>query len=273
LVERFDTLELGYKYDCGDNWEAIWRKGGEDLSTVSGQAGEFEPSSQSDWTNIEIELSQQELVGKGNSEVLNLEFRNISYNGNNLYIDNVFVSPDFSLENVSFFRVVTWDQESVELRWFNPNTNELGTQIQRSIDGAEFVSIDSVGVDVTEYLDDPPQGAKEVSYRIASYNSVAISELSDVVSQVVTGISEHVYANDLVISPNPVEGDEFRMDYSGVVDIEQIQIYDMSGRHIMSPTPSRSVYLESSRLESGLYLVSYLLENGVVFSKKVLINH
>jgi photosystem II stability/assembly factor-like uncharacterized protein len=80
-----DSLAVAISTDCGENWSHVYFKSGTDLATSSNQATVFVPTS-SQWRNETIDLTNY--IGN----TILLKFKNISGNGNNIYIDNININ-------------------------------------------------------------------------------------------------------------------------------------------------------------------------------------
>ncbi len=81
-----DSLIIELSVDCGQTFPfELWRNGGEDMSTVEGNAGTgcFIPESTQDFDTIDIDISQFK-----NQEVL-IRFRSVNDRGSIIYIDYV----------------------------------------------------------------------------------------------------------------------------------------------------------------------------------------
>lgn len=83
-----DTLEVLVTRDCGNTFTSVYKKWGADLQTINNsnypQATEFKPVSQHLWRTESIDLT-----GFAPDGPLQVVFRNVNNNQNNVYIDNV----------------------------------------------------------------------------------------------------------------------------------------------------------------------------------------
>ena len=80
-----DTLEVLVTRDCGNTFTSVYKKWGTTLQTVTNvQAGEFIPSSPSQWRTETIDLTT--IAPTGPTQII---FRNTNNNKNNIFIDNV----------------------------------------------------------------------------------------------------------------------------------------------------------------------------------------
>lgn len=79
-----DTLEIYVSDDCGSTWNQVFRKGGQELATKTGNlTTSFVPES-GEWINVAIDLSAY--AGKDKVQV---KFETVNGYGNSLYIDDV----------------------------------------------------------------------------------------------------------------------------------------------------------------------------------------
>ncbi len=87
---KSDTLQIECSFNCGESWDLVYKKGGNELQTsVIGNYDDFIPQKESDWRREKIDLT---ILSKEKEEVL-LRWTNIGGGNNNIYIDNVSVIP------------------------------------------------------------------------------------------------------------------------------------------------------------------------------------
>jgi D-alanyl-D-alanine carboxypeptidase len=79
-----DTLEVLISYDCGQNFESIWKKGGAELATAEATTASFLPAA-ADWETVHF----QDFDDFGVDAVL--RFRVLNRFGNNIWLDNVHI--------------------------------------------------------------------------------------------------------------------------------------------------------------------------------------
>ena len=87
-----DSLAVQISGDCGTTWTTIYAKGGATLETAGSSAGNWSPSSASDWRNEIVDLS-----GFLGQDVM-FRFININGYGNATYVDNINVTSDLSID-------------------------------------------------------------------------------------------------------------------------------------------------------------------------------
>jgi len=87
--------------------------------------------------------------------------------------------------------------------------------------------------------------------------------------QLITTINKTKRDLDIVIiSPNPTKG---IVNIESVNEIESVELYEFSGRLLSSHTSfNKTIILNLSNYQSGIYLVNLQLKNGEMFTKKVI---
>lgn len=84
-----DTLDISISTNCGQSFQSIYRKGGNQLkTTTSSNTVRFKPTS-TEWSNIQLDLSSYQ-----NKEAI-FRITNISGYGNDLFIDNLNIKSNF----------------------------------------------------------------------------------------------------------------------------------------------------------------------------------
>ncbi len=85
-LDHKDTLEVLITRDCGNSFTSVYKKWGTALQTTTEvQTGEFQPSSQQ-WRTDSINLASF-----ASQSPIQIVFRNINRNRNNIYLDNIQV--------------------------------------------------------------------------------------------------------------------------------------------------------------------------------------
>ncbi|MEQ8471591.1 MAG: T9SS type A sorting domain-containing protein [Marinoscillum sp.] len=125
--EYSDGLALVYKGDCDTEWTTLWSASGPGLATTSPQTGSFKPVA-SQWKNRTISFEVPD-----NLSVYELAFKSINGYGNNLYIDNIALTSNFTTE-VSLESCVGSDDATLRIRVSGSESYEY------SIDGESFVN-------------------------------------------------------------------------------------------------------------------------------------
>lgn len=114
---QIDTFFVRVSDDCGTTWNTVWSEAGVYLPTVAGNsiASGWEPSDSSHWKTISVNIDTIIM----NQPDVRFQFRVVSANGQNLYLDNIRVTT-----------TLVGGAESVERNWAvsvspNPFQNEL----------------------------------------------------------------------------------------------------------------------------------------------------
>ncbi|MFN5620042.1 MAG: T9SS type A sorting domain-containing protein [Flavobacteriales bacterium] len=90
-----DTLAVVYSTDCGDTWTELWSLGGDDLSTAPDNTGYYVPVA-SEWASYGANLPGGVLF-----EDVIIAFENRGHYGNVIYVDNINVFTNFSVDETS----------------------------------------------------------------------------------------------------------------------------------------------------------------------------
>jgi hypothetical protein len=89
IVSKPDTLEIAISWDCGKNWQSVYKKWGSTLSTADRNTStSFEPLNATEWRKERIDLTS--MVNGKNTFMT--RFVNIGNGNNNVYIDNVNIT-------------------------------------------------------------------------------------------------------------------------------------------------------------------------------------
>ncbi len=267
IIQTTDSLEIGYRLECDDEFISIFKSGGDQLKTAPPTNSAFEPQGSEEWGTIDVKISKADIIRFDEKQVIRPVLRNICMNGNNLFIDNVELIPDFTLDSIQSFRVSNQLENEITLRWFNPAINESGIQIERSVDGVNFSVIDEVPKNQTEFTDsDIPENATFLYYRAVNFNSKAKSSYTPIIEVPLIVTSNKVQIDDLnsiLIYPNPtVDG---IVNISGNCDeisnISRIKIFSVTGQlqttlnNSEIHTINGDVQFSIGKLHSGMYFV------------------
>ena len=150
--------------DCGATWTRIF-EGGEDgngsFATHELMTDPFTPAAAEDWCLagwgaecVTIDLS--EYGGQSNMQIM---FETYNYFGNNLYVDNVTVSP---LTDMSEY--VNDDKLSI---FPNPTTGMLNIMIPENMENSNIVIYNSLGAEVGSF--DVPSNSRSFTTDLKGY--------------------------------------------------------------------------------------------------------
>ena len=254
----FDSLQVNIKTYCDQPGTKIFKSGGIELiggitsSVPITSENPYVPFSSSDWVKFSATYDI-----KGDEEFLEVVFRNISYNGNNLYIDDLEIIPDYTVVAPDNFRVIpTPSTLSNRLTWRDNSVNEVGFVIERKTNEDEFVIIGEVGPNLQTYTDNTVQSGNLYTYRIYAkgfdINKSSYSE-EIVISNFLLGTIEHA----LTLYPNPTTS---ILTIDGNLDLlREIKVSDISGQEVAVTIDGNEIKLD--HLEAGIYFVSIMQEN------------
>lgn len=246
----YDSLNINVKTNCSSSGIALIQTGGVELAggitnpvpTTSSER--YVPQSPDEWITLAdyYELTDED-------EFIAIDIESICYNGNSLYIDDIEIIPDYSLDAPSDL-VATSDQNTVSLTWVDNSTNELGFIVERSINNGEFQQLGETGIDVVEFTDEDITSGEIYTYRVIAkgYDVFASQSSNEVVVE--TFVLSVRTEQTIKVFPNPV------IDYLQVIDAgydASFNIYDFTGRKV------RSGKLENGKIDFTT------LNNGIYF--------
>lgn len=126
-----DELEIDVSTDCGDTWQPLWRKVGDELVSAPPAALPFVPQGRSQWRGEVVDLSAYT-----GASGLSLRFRFINQYENNLYLDAI---------NVLDSANVTVGMAAVGAAGFalypNPSRGQITLQAHAGMGGMATVSL------------------------------------------------------------------------------------------------------------------------------------
>ncbi len=85
IAGKTDSLEIMLSNDCGESFKTIWKQGGNFLGTAVQSLFRTIPRN-NDWEKVNL------YVDINNTATARLIFKNINYEGSNLYIDNIAIT-------------------------------------------------------------------------------------------------------------------------------------------------------------------------------------
>jgi PKD repeat protein len=145
--QRSDSLFLAIRYDCEKEWQIIEEYGANDLQSTESTSQERYVPDVGEWKEIAgyFDLDAQDYL------TIQVGLVSKSYNGNDLYLDNLSIIPDFSLETPTNFRVSDVSDGIFIFRWVDRSTNELGFIFEASEDNIDYTTLDSLAKNTTEH--------------------------------------------------------------------------------------------------------------------------
>ncbi len=261
-----DSLWIAFRVDCDDSLELLEKLGGESLSTVSPSTESFSPLA-NHWNSYEAYFPLTDI------DYLTLEFVLISksFNGNNLFLDNIEISPDFLLDAPFNFRISEVVDDELIFRWVDNSVNELGFVLEVSTDDANFTPFDTIPKNTTAF-------AVPFDDLIGSYRSVRLfalgkngnkSEVTPAVS-LRSALSIEPSVTSCFIYPNPFTNhlDVSFAEYAG----QRLRMLTLDGKEIHTIKGSSDLTtLDTSSMKPGIYLVQVIsATHEIVFTKKMI---
>lgn len=87
-----DSLEVLYATDAGNKFSTLWKQGGEQLKTATNQTTAFTPLP-AEWKSYRFYVEVEE-----GSRFIQVKFKNVGANNNNLYLDNLSIRQATDLQ-------------------------------------------------------------------------------------------------------------------------------------------------------------------------------
>ncbi|WP_436517507.1 T9SS type A sorting domain-containing protein [Ekhidna sp. To15] len=249
IPARYDTLELLLASQCGSKQIDIWREGGEELSTAEPILNAFVPAT-TDWERKTIKYEVPEEL-----EFARIAFKNISRNGNNIFLDNITITPDFTVGNPIDFRLSKVENKVATIRWFDGSTNETAYVLERAVSGGEFEEYKRLDRNVIFFRDTLTE-ANTYRYRLyadgISGNRSSYTDEIEVLSSQILSVDNQ---SRFDIYPNPASHN-LVVKMKGNVQEVNYSISDLLGRVVMKGNFSQSKNtINISNLTNGIYLL------------------
>ncbi len=265
----YDSLEIRSSINCATEGEVIWKSGGNALKTAPASSVEFFPIGPSQWKSISVSKDVTE------NETFNyFQIISKSYNGNNLFLDNIRIVPDYSVNKPTNFRVGTIRSSSVVLRWLDASVNELGFRIERSVNGEAFEQLATVEKNLLSYEDTAIEFGNTYAYRIVA---VGLGENESEptqpveVNNFVTDLETDV-TGGINIYPNPAT-DILRISNENPFAVD-ISLYDANGGEVVINQiilGGQNQQFNLKNLKNGFYIVKVSTNKGNSFYKIVVL--
>lgn len=251
-TDTYDSLSLIFYGRCGVAPVQLWKQGGADLQTSTAKDFEFLPDT-GEWKRIELN------VNITNEEFAQFTFVNSSLNGNNVYIDNISVAPDYSLNAPTNFRVTRTNPGDVLLRWFDQSTNELNFVIERSVNGGPFEEYALLPPNTLSYLDVNTEAGNLYMYRLyaSGFSENISAKVGPIAVDLVVGIEKTLALSLVKIFPNPFSNKITIELPEGVMNVK-FELFDVSGRFVgvIFDALSDNLYsADTSFLKNGFYIL------------------
>ena len=265
-----DTFRIEVGNECNNNFQIIYSNGGESLATgIFDTDIEFFPSNISDFRNLRFDF-----VPDDNAEFLLFKFKNVSYNGNNLFIKNIKIIPDFSLVQPSNFRFVEVKNDSLVFRWLDNSSNEIGFLMEESRDGIDFDKSYEIESErqlfklSRDLLSGKFFRLKAIGVRDFESDYTEIIELEESVLSLNNGLVDKI-----TISPNPVSN-LLHLKIDGTIEQSSYaySIYSLEGGILESGFfYGNKVSLNLDKISSGIIFLNVSnTSTGLNVTKKII---
>lgn len=206
-LNKADTLKIGYKVGCSNEFKFMWAKGGAELSTRAPLNEYFTPT-EGDWNNKTVTIPRTADMTEGVQFVL----MNVSGNGNNLYLDNILIEPNYQVNPPEALKIsqYTTSPAEVTLRWSDKSANESQFVVERAKGDGDFVEYAVVEANKTFYKDLNIAFGYQYRYRVYAvgregFRSPASNEV--VTEEFITSIGKEEFLDNISLYPNPFENE------------------------------------------------------------------
>lgn len=283
-----DQMIVELSTDCGENWAPRFQQAGSQLATVSTlENSDWSPSSTSDWESVTLPAVNGALL----SEATQMRFVFNSFQGNNLFIDDINITGTWV--DVAQLRYPRDGQsglsEDVQLNWKDiGNTNQYEYEVDTDasfstpelITGVkDFISTDPTDDDTWLSLDGLTHGGTYF-WRVRLIKNGTPEAWSDTWSFTIAdnGVDVEERAENqfgLKVYPNPTH-DQINIELDvKPQDQFSIQLTDLNG-HVLFQESKRDVSgkyrstLLEPNLAAGVYVVLVTV-NDQSYSKRLIV--
>lgn len=255
--DAFDSLSLSVYNQCGKPPKQIWKQGGISLQTAPIQSTEFFPIV-SQWKNVSL------IIDVNEEEFTQVNWTNTSVNGNNLFIDNISIKPDYSLNSPSNFRASNISSSGITLRWSDNSANELGFVIERSKNGGGFTELTKIPKNQISFIDSDLENGINYKYRMYAFGIQAFK--SDLTPEItiaysITAIEDfslqvnfypNPFINELKVENNSDEQFSFRIFSTLGVQVFEFDLASKSSNKYLLDQLNPGVYLVQAKSKNKI---------------------
>ncbi len=263
----YDSLTFQIRSQCASESVVLWHTGGEDLKTADALNSAFVPTA-IQWKNKEIEFVMDEAL-----DFVGFEFVSHSYNGNNLYLDNISFTPDFTVDPPIDFRLGKVAAGVPTLRWFDGSNNETAYVLERSINDGEFSELIRLDPNTILFRDSTLEAGNNYAYRLfadgVNGNTSVYTDIIEVnSSQITTGIEEEL-DRSVLIYPNPAV-DKLQIFAPEIGEL-MFNMTDISGKVLVrkSGLNNGENTIDISGLRNGIYLINIFKESKSITKRLI----
>lgn len=160
--------------------------------------------------------------------------------------------PTANLIAPSNLNSVSVPSTGIQLTWNDNSNNELGFKIERKTPSTSFVLIDSVGANITSYVNTGITGSELYTYRVYAFNATDVSGFSNE--------SSVNYSSPLVLTSFTALIEGFFDGTAMIPDTVTVELRDISYPYVV--VDQIKVFLNSGGQGSGTF---YNAENGTPY--------
>lgn len=272
----YDKLQCELSPDCGETWNQIWAASGSTLAGTNGlSTSAYIPSSTSDWKTNSISGLPASWV----SENTFIRFRFTSGGGNNLYLDNIYISGTFNTVPMLVYpsnNAPAMNQD-VKLDWRSiPNVDSYEYELDETaafnggskISGTKTYIDEASSNEDTEFATSDLVTGKQYFWRVRALIGSVASGWSETRSFTVAndgvGVSDLDKSSYVKIYPNPAS-DLLTIETQS--PIQQIELLSINGQVLVRANVNLENGAEISldNLSPGSYFIKIVSTAGNTF--------
>jgi PKD repeat protein len=245
-----DTLAVYAITDCGQTSTALYRKGGLDLQTTTSTATTgFAPASSADWRMETIDLSAYA------GQRVRLLFEAINDYGDNLYLDNINISGNYTAPVADFTASKTSGVVSAEVVTFtSSSTGNITSYLWNFGADATPATANTAGPHQVTYS---TVGAKTISLQATGAGGSNTATKTNFINVVTAIISSDALDNaGIKVFPNPTK-DMLYIDAGNNSLFVSAELLDVLSNNVLEEIKTEGSQLELSLAgkPQGLYLL------------------
>jgi PKD repeat protein len=275
---KYDSLQVLVESFCSGDFRSVWKMGGQQLATSTPRLTPFIPEFEEDWRTVSFSISRTNLSAS-TQDVGNVVFRSVSGLGNNLYIDNIRIVPDYSILAPSNLRVSNVSGANVTLRWVVNSVNHSTFQVERRL--ASSSNFETIAETTSNIFTDNLSGLDGVfEYRVLAKSINGTSNFSNSIQTplIITSSPEALYADYIDVYPNPFDNSIVIKFADGIFNDENvfINIISPSGQNVYNKVfpfkgiqENPSLLVDLSNLKSGFYFIQFQQSNNIIYKKVI----
>ncbi|MEO1653943.1 MAG: FG-GAP-like repeat-containing protein, partial [Bacteroidota bacterium] len=139
-----------------------------------------------------------------------------------------FRNDDNFLDAPSNLSLTIASNEQIDLQWQDNSTTEDFFEIQRSVNGDEFVSLSTVGADAQTFSDPGLSTDIEYCYRVRAVNASSSSDFTSIACDTILAMSAPAAPSDLTLFITTGNGIRINLNWTDNADNEQNFVLERS---------------------------------------------